>query len=130
MKVFVCIISAILAAALLLWISFQFVFEGCSDTIAGSYSSPDARTVVTVFYRECGATAAVSTQINIQPAYKRFNPRKGMIVAVMEGRIPVSSSWNGSEEVVLSYPDVELFKKESIWNTIRIIHENDVSRSK
>lgn len=114
----------VLIVALGMWIALNMTFTDCSDTITETVVSPDQQYSVTVFQRDCGATAPIATQVNIQPRYRgKFDSEKGKIVMVMEGVSPVKVEWTGPKELKLTYPFIDVFRKEESWNGISIKHE-------
>jgi hypothetical protein len=84
--------------------------------------SPDRRFIVTVFERSCGATTGFSTQVNIRESSQLFDSKSEGNILVTGGRKAIHLSWSDRSHLSVSLLNVEIFKKEEMWNGISITY--------
>jgi hypothetical protein len=98
------------------------ILGNCVDNIKYESVSPDRRFVATVFERSCGATTGFSTQVNIRESSQSFDSKSKGSILVTGGRNAIYLSWIDKSHLSVSLLNVEIFKKEEMWNGISITY--------
>jgi hypothetical protein len=128
MKKFYTLSFSLIFFACLLGIFVQYtslsILGDCVDNMKYESVSPDRRFVATVFEQSCGATTGFSTQVNIRESSQSFDSKsKGnILVLVTGGRNDIYLSWSDRSHLSVSLLNVEIFKKEEMWNGISITY--------
>jgi len=100
-----------------------FIPEMCSNEIINTITSPDNKSKIILFGRNCGATTGFSTQISIVDNGETLGNEAGNIY-IAEGRPSnYSIKWKSNTSVFISEGSKEIFKQEASFNNINIVYE-------
>ena len=73
----------------------------CGNDPINAEVSPNGERVAIAFIRSCGATTPFYTQVSILDAPGRL-PNKSGNIFIIEGKHPVSVSWEGNDELKIA----------------------------
>ena len=73
----------------------------CGNDPINAEVSPNGELVAIAFIRSCGATTPFYTQVSILKAQGRL-PNKSGNIFIIEGKHPVSASWEGNDELKIA----------------------------
>jgi hypothetical protein len=94
---------------------------GCTDSVLSRTDSPDGRYSAFVFRRECGATAADSTQANVQPIGTSHDSEKYKAFVVVDDKPSLNLRWESANQLVVSGITSErVYRQENIAGSIQI----------
>lgn len=115
-------------AGLFIYFLNFLVKDICSNEIVKELISPDNKTKVILFQRDCGATTDFSTQISIISAHEDL-PNDGGNIFVTEGHPnenDIEITWLSPTKLAIRniLPKNEIHKKELKCNNIQIIYSN------
>src|SRR6266705_2238517 len=83
--------------------SFHGLLANCEDVIKAEITSPDHKWVITVYERNCGATAPYSTQINLRRSGITFNANTQEPVFVIGRKQELKVNWFGNKLINVRY---------------------------
>jgi hypothetical protein len=93
----------------------------CDDRVTGEARSPDGEWIAAVYERDCGATTAISVNVNIRPTSARFDASKFEPVFVVAGPAGVSLEWQDVNHLVVSCPvDGAPYRSLDQWRHVSI----------
>lgn len=97
----------------------------CEDTIRAEVRSPGGKHIATLFERNCGATAALVTYVNLRESSTEFDVEEGNIFLVEEEPQQVNIVWNNAEDLhmeCLECGSEDVFKQEKSWKDLTITY--------
>ena len=115
----VCAVLLIILASLL-YVAITFG----QDTIAYSTSSPNGQYRTTLFYRNVGATAPISTILTIRESRRWFRSYKNSRILVLRGEYSVTVRWEADDKLTVIVEDEvageDVFAKVDGWQSVEI----------
>ena len=100
----------------------------CAETLACSLRSPDGAYVASVFTRDCGATTAYVTHVNLRESDRSFGVDwKGVIadgcVLVRNQEAPIVLLWRGPRHLIVRCSLDEVFERRTRWRDVSISYQ-------
>jgi len=91
----------------------------CSTDVQREAISPGGAYVATVFYRECGATSGLNTQVGIRRSSAAFDPKQGQVFAIA-GRHVLPVTWTTADHLRIGLPADRVYKEQAEWEGVKI----------
>jgi hypothetical protein len=114
-----------IALAGLVFLAVYGLVGCCSDRVLLRLPSPDGLVVVTLFDRDCGATADYSTNVSLgRPSDGRGND--AFFIFVAKGRREVSIRWAGAKSL---YVECDRCSRDTIFRQVTTLGDIDVHYS-
>jgi hypothetical protein len=119
----------VILIGLIIWVIFTDPFNICRNDLYKRYTSPNNKLDAVVFQRNCGATAAFSTQISIIDANDDLGKSTGNVYVIKEGPNDVAPilSWENDGKLIIHRPlNGSEFKAKTTFgwiNPIDIVYE-------
>jgi hypothetical protein len=110
-------------------VNFSDLLTGCEDTIKEEIKSPDRKWIITIYERNCGATASYATHINLHLSKVAFNGKTQEPIFVMGRRQKLQVNWDGNTSILVRYPKTfdpkeDVFRKDTRRDGINILYES------
>jgi len=128
------IVGVLSLPLLTVYVAFSECDSMCGNHIVREYRSPNGRTKLTVFERDCGATTDFSTQASVLPAQTTLPHDSGNVLAIDSNHGEVAPGegggpalgvrWVSDTQLVLYYCEgARVFRAEPKHESINIAYE-------
>jgi hypothetical protein len=95
----------------------------CGEMVLSEQQAPNGRFVFSSFRRNCGATTDYATGLSIRRAGAEFDPSARDEILLVDGDVPVTASWIGSDRIEIKIPKrTETYRNSQEWNGMTISH--------
>lgn len=114
----------VICAYLIIVFSPLLLLGTSEDSVEYSVDSPGGQFVTTLFYRDVGATAPISTILTIRESDRKFRADKDTRILVLRHQYPVTVRWEADDRLTVIVEDEvageDVFAKLGGWHDVEI----------
>lgn len=88
--------------------------DPCDTVVNRTIPSPDGKTAMVIFGRECGATVPFNTQVSLTPGRKSFSPHEHPSFLSMREEYDLDARWVDDTSIEIALPpDAKIYRKDA-----------------